>query len=193
MHVYITESLCIYIYVIFHILFHCDLSQDIEYSSLCYTVGFCCLSILYILVCICWPQTPNLFLPYPTTMAPTYPPRNSVGGLPFLHSSPVFVICRIFNDLYSDQCEMGPHCSFACISLIISHAEHLKMCFLAICMSLENAYLGLLPVFQLGCLFCCCWVLCIFWKFSSCQSHHLQVIFSQPLVFLFIFLMVLLL
>ena len=29
------------------------LSQDIDYSSLCYTVGPCCLSILYIVACIC--------------------------------------------------------------------------------------------------------------------------------------------
>ena len=33
---------------IFHILFHCGLSQDIEYSSLCYTVGTFCLSILFV-------------------------------------------------------------------------------------------------------------------------------------------------
>ena len=29
----------IHIYILFHILFHYGLSQDIEYSSLCYTVG----------------------------------------------------------------------------------------------------------------------------------------------------------
>ena len=29
------------IYIIFHILFHYGLSQDIEYSSLCSTVGPC--------------------------------------------------------------------------------------------------------------------------------------------------------
>ena len=32
----------------FHILFHYGLSQDIEYSSLCYTVGPCCLPPFYI-------------------------------------------------------------------------------------------------------------------------------------------------
>ena len=37
----------------FHILFHYGLSQEIEYSSLCYTVGTCFLSILCIMVCIC--------------------------------------------------------------------------------------------------------------------------------------------
>ena len=34
-------------------LFHYGLLQDIEYSSLCYTVGPCCFSTLYIVVCIC--------------------------------------------------------------------------------------------------------------------------------------------
>ena len=42
-----------YTYILFHILFHDGLSQDIEYSSLCYKVGPCCLSILYVIVCIC--------------------------------------------------------------------------------------------------------------------------------------------
>ena len=35
------------------------LSQETEYSSLCYTVGPFCLSILYIVVCICQSQTLN--------------------------------------------------------------------------------------------------------------------------------------
>ena len=41
----------IYMYIFF--LFHHSLLQDIEYSSLCYTVGSCCLSILYLVTCIC--------------------------------------------------------------------------------------------------------------------------------------------
>ena len=40
----------IYIYILFHILFHYGLLQDMEYSSLCYTVGPCCLSVLYIVI-----------------------------------------------------------------------------------------------------------------------------------------------
>ena len=36
-----------YIYS-FHILFHYGLLKDIEYSSLCYTVGPCCLFTLFI-------------------------------------------------------------------------------------------------------------------------------------------------
>jgi len=46
----------IYIYIFIYIqpdsIFNYRLLQDIEYSSLCYT-GLCCLSILYIIVCIC--------------------------------------------------------------------------------------------------------------------------------------------
>ena len=42
-----------YIYIFFQIIFHYKLLQDIEYSSLYYTVNPCCLSILCIVVCIC--------------------------------------------------------------------------------------------------------------------------------------------
>ena len=42
-----------YTYILFQIFFHYRLLQDIKYSSLCYTVGPCCLSVLYIIVCIC--------------------------------------------------------------------------------------------------------------------------------------------
>ena len=58
---YIYIYVCIYIYAHFFIVFHYGLSQDIEYinSSLGYTVGPCCLSILHIVVCICWSQPPN--------------------------------------------------------------------------------------------------------------------------------------
>ena len=37
-------------YIIFQIIFHYKLLQDIEYRSQCYTVGPCWLSILYIVV-----------------------------------------------------------------------------------------------------------------------------------------------
>ena len=35
------------------IIFYYKLLQGIKYSYLCYTVGPCCLSVLYIVVCIC--------------------------------------------------------------------------------------------------------------------------------------------
>ena len=40
-------------HILFHILFLYRLLQDIEYSSVCYTVGPYHLSVLYIVVCIC--------------------------------------------------------------------------------------------------------------------------------------------
>ena len=52
-------------YILFYILFHYGLSQEIGYSSLCYTVGPCCLSILNVTVCIYYPRTPNPSLPLP--------------------------------------------------------------------------------------------------------------------------------
>ena len=43
-------------------LFHYDISQNIEYSSLCYTVQPHCLSVLYMIACICSSQH---FPPHP--------------------------------------------------------------------------------------------------------------------------------
>ena len=40
----------VYIYFLLKIIFYPGLSQGINYTSLCYTVGLCCLSILCILV-----------------------------------------------------------------------------------------------------------------------------------------------
>lgn len=40
----------IHIYILFNILFHYHLSQDVEYISLCYTIGPCFLSIRYMIV-----------------------------------------------------------------------------------------------------------------------------------------------
>ena len=47
---YIYTHKHIYVYIMY---IHIFSLQDIEYSSLCYTVGPCCLSILYEAVCIC--------------------------------------------------------------------------------------------------------------------------------------------
>ena len=53
----------VYIYILFLILFHCGLSQDIECSPLCCPVGPC-LSILHVTVCICSSQTSSPSLPH---------------------------------------------------------------------------------------------------------------------------------
>ena len=54
--------LSIYICILFHILFYYGLLQDIEYSSLRCTVGFCVIFALYIVVCMCQSQVPSLTL-----------------------------------------------------------------------------------------------------------------------------------
>ena len=52
----------------FNILFHYDLSQEIGYSSLCYTVGLCCLSILNIIVYIYQLQIPSPLSLFPCSL-----------------------------------------------------------------------------------------------------------------------------
>ena len=52
------------IYVLFH-LFHYGLLQDIGHSSLCSTLGPCCLSVLYRKAHVCSPQPPAPTLPQP--------------------------------------------------------------------------------------------------------------------------------
>ena len=41
----------------------------------------------------------------------TFPPRMYKGFF-FSTSSPTLIICRLFDDSHSDQCEMVPHCGF---------------------------------------------------------------------------------
>mgnify|MGYP000173797179 CR=1 FL=1 len=47
-----SKEIQLYIYIIFEIIFHYRLLQDIEYRSLCYTVNACYLSISYTLVSV---------------------------------------------------------------------------------------------------------------------------------------------
>ena len=67
-----------------------------EFSSLCYTVGPCWLFILYIVVCICSSQTPNLPLPsifsflkncqtVSKVAAPFHIPLSNAWGLKSVH------------------------------------------------------------------------------------------------------------
>ena len=54
----------IHVSILFQVLLPFRLLQNMEESSLCYTVGLCWLSILNIAVCICQSQPPNLSLPH---------------------------------------------------------------------------------------------------------------------------------
>ena len=74
--------MCVHIYILFHVLFHYYILQDIEYSSLCYTVGPCCLSIIYIFY-----QFSSVTQSCPTLCDPM---DCSTPGLPVHHQLPEF-------------------------------------------------------------------------------------------------------
>ena len=74
------------------------------------------------------------------------------NGSIYFTSSPRFVMCVLFDNSYSDQCEWQLIIILVCVSLMINNAEHLFMYLLAICMLLwENVHSGLLTIYKSGC------------------------------------------
>ena len=65
-----------------------------------------------------------------------------------------------------------------CISLMISHVEHLSCAsWQSVYLFWRNDYLGLLPIFGLGCLgfFFWYWATCIYWRLILGQLLHLKI------------------
>ena len=65
--------------------------------------------------------------------------------------SPAFIVVDFFDDGHSDQCEVSHIVFLICISVIMSDAEHLFTCLLAICMSpLEQCLFRYFSYFLIG-------------------------------------------
>ena len=74
--------MCVYIYILFHLLSHYDLLQDVECSSLCSIVGPCRLSVLHIVLLICCWEVASVVSDY------VRPQRGQPTRLPCPRDSP---------------------------------------------------------------------------------------------------------
>ena len=88
-------------------------------------------------------------------------------GYLFSTPSPPFVIHRLINDSHSYLCQVVPYYIFDLHFSNNCDVEHFSCaCQPSECLLWRNVCLGFLPIFHLGCLLFCCWivwVVCIFW------------------------------
>ena len=101
---------------------------------------------------------------------------------------PILISC-LYDDCHCNRCEVICTVILFCIFLLISHAEHLFMCLLAMCMSfLEKCLLRSSTNFQSDCLVV--FEFCEFFVFNPLLGIHIASTFSYlnrlPVLFFWI-------
>ena len=155
---------CIYLFEFMFLVF----------SDICPGVAF--LGHIVVLFLVFW-ETSILFS---TVTAPIYIPTNSARVFLFSIPSPAFIVCKLFGEGHSDQCEVISHCGF---DLHCFNDEHC-WAFLHVLTGHLHIFFGkkslqvFCPFEKLYCSFFWYWVvwaIYICWILISYQLYHLQI------------------